>query len=193
VHIPTHTCTNKLPNNATLDSDHPCNALNGRIVCLTGVCDISGGVNGACGLPAQSPCTAPVAPATLPSIDTRCRSDTCSFNGLCLPTPSSCNVDLDCPVGDSCQLATHTCATIFCNTDLDCPSNQWCVFASHACVAQLPNNASLDANHICNPVNGARVCLSGVCDVIDNKCGYANGDGPCVTGKLGCFFSDDDG
>jgi hypothetical protein len=32
---------------------------------------------------------------------------------------------------------------------------------------------------------GTLVCVNGVCDTADNKCGYANGDGPCTMGNGG--------
>ena len=42
-----------------------------------------------------------------------------------------------------------------------------------------------DGQRHCTPAAGAVVCASGVCDTHDNKCGYANGDGPCTTGDAG--------
>jgi len=34
-------------------------------------------------------------------------------------------------------------------------------------------------------VLNALVCQSGVCDTKDDKCGYANGDGPCLSSNGG--------
>jgi uncharacterized repeat protein (TIGR01451 family) len=51
------------------------------------------------------------------------------------------------------------------------------------------NNSAADYDQI-TVANGVACvgnveCTSGVCDPTDNKCGYANGDGPCTTGNGG--------
>ena len=45
-----------------------------------------------------------------------------------------------------------------------------------------PAHTNPTLNGTCTATAGRRtlVCVSGVCDANDNKCGYANGDGPCT-------------
>jgi MYXO-CTERM domain-containing protein len=56
------------------------------------------------------------------------------------------------------------------------------------CVPKLDNGQSLPnapaSVTTCSATVGMRVCKSGVCDTADNKCGYANGDGPCTDGGV---------
>ena len=124
--------------------------------CVSGVCDP---VDNKCGYAnGDGPCTAGNGGAV-------CRSAACSVNGTCEPA-GGCNVDGDCAAG------------------------QWCEESMHACTPQLANGSAIptDAQHtspviagVCDAMVGALVCQSGVCDVKDNACGYANGDGPCTT------------
>src|SRR6185312_11801954 len=44
------------------------------------------------------------------------------------------------------------------------------------------HNPTLDGT--CTVSAGLLVCASGVCDTTDNDCGYADGDGPCVSGTV---------
>jgi MYXO-CTERM domain-containing protein len=77
-----------------------------------------------------------------------------------------------------------------CIVDADCAAGSWCNESMHQCLAQLPNGSSIptDAPHMnptldgsCTPAAGTLVCESGVCDGSDNRCGYANGNGPCTS------------
>jgi hypothetical protein len=77
-----------------------------------------------------------------------------------------------------CNLGTGTCNAT-CQKDSDCKSGNWCSEAggSSSCHATLPNGALLPER--CTPSVGSRGCASGACDVADNKCGLALGNGTC--------------
>ena len=159
-----HTCTPSLTNGTLLPTDPPhvnpvlngtCTALAGALVCTSSVCDTAddkcGYANG------DGPCTSGNGSVV-------CRSSVCSVGGTCQPA-GGCNVDADCLGGD------------------------WCNESAHLCTAQLPNGTAVpsDPPHVapaldgnCTVLAGALVCASGVCDVADDQCGYANGDGPCT-------------
>jgi hypothetical protein len=80
-----------------------------------------------------------------------------------------------------------------CAVDGDCATTQWCDTQLFACVNKLPNGDGMPtvSGHAppltgtCTAGAGSAVCQSGVCDTNDNKCGYANGDGPCTTTNAG--------
>ncbi|MBS2030050.1 MAG: hypothetical protein JST54_19265 [Deltaproteobacteria bacterium] len=77
-----------------------------------------------------------------------------------------------------------------CSVDSQCATSQFCNTATNACVTKLSNGTSVPtiSGHnpaltgTCTTAVGTAVCASGVCDTGDNKCGYANSDGPCTTG-----------
>jgi len=133
-----------------------CTVANQAMICRSAVCD----PDGACGYaPNHGPCTAGNA-ATV------CRSGLCSANLLCQP------------VGG-------------CNVDADCTGGQWCNATDQKCTPKLTNgsNIPIDVPHTnpilngnCSAAAGTLVCQSSVCDP-DNKCGYANGSGPCTAGN----------
>lgn len=175
-----HTCTAKLTNGTAMPSDPPhtsptldgnCNTSAGSLVCQSAVCD----KDNKCGYDVNGgPCSAANA-ATV------CRSGSCSANLLCRPL-AGCNVDADCAAG------------------------QWCNESSHSCTAKLANGTSIptDAPHTnptldgtCSVAAGSLVCLAGVCETNDNKCGKANGSGTCTVANqlLICRsgICDDDG
>jgi uncharacterized repeat protein (TIGR01451 family) len=77
-----------------------------------------------------------------------------------------------------------------CTLDSQCPTGDWCDESANTCTPKLTNGTPVptDTGHTnptlngtCTVAAGALVCASGVCDTKDNKCGYANGDGPCTT------------
>ncbi len=163
-----------------LNSDGPCTVANGGVVCRSGVCDPDlkcGYANG------DGPCTAGNGGVV-------CRSGTCSKNGLCEPAGG-------------------------CNVDADCTGGNWCLETTHVCTPKLPNGSGIptDGPHTSPTLNGtctaaaaALVCVSGVCDVKDNKCGFLNSDGPCTVANGGvvcrsgvcdpdlkCGYADGDG
>src|SRR6185312_9782289 len=101
-------------------------------------------------------------PCTQGNAGTVCRSGMCSTNGNCEPM-GGCNVDADCSAGN------------------------WCNETAHMCTPKLSNGTPVptDGPHTgptldgtCTPAAAMLVCASGVCDTTDNKCGYADGDGP---------------
>lgn len=159
-----HTCTPPLANGTPVPTDPThtgptlngtCTVAAGALVCASTVCDTN---DNECGYAnGDGPCTAADGP-----ID--CRSGACSTNLTCEPS-GGCNVDADCATG------------------------KWCNETMHQCVPQLANGTAVPTdtahtsptlNGTCTAAAGALVCVSGVCDVKDNKCGYANGDGPCT-------------
>ncbi len=164
-----HTCTAKLPNGTAVPSDpthvNPtldgaCTAAAGALVCVSGVCDTK---DNECGYAnGDGPCTAG-------NGATVCRSGTCSGSGVCEPAGG-------------------------CATDADCTGGNWCDETTGACTPKLANGTSIpvDMPHMnptldgeCVPDAAMLVCVSGVCDIKDNKCGYANGDGSCTAGNAG--------
>ena len=162
--ISTRSCKSKLANGTDLPSDAPhtspkldgkCTAAAATLVCQSAVCD-SG--DDQCGYAVGSgPCTA----ANGANV---CRSGECSSNGLCQPADG-------------------------CNVDADCGAGKWCNEGTNVCRLQLDNGTDIpvDGPHVnpeldgkCTEDAGALVCLSGVCDTKDDRCGLSNGVGPCT-------------
>jgi len=159
----TTTCTAQLLNGAPVPTDplHTSPTLNGTctvpvgmLVCASDVCDTK---DGDCGFAdGDGPCTTVNGP-------TVCRSGACSALGVCEAAGG-------------------------CVRDTDCTGGRWCDETAATCTAKLANGTTLpiDAPHAsptldgeCIPGAAALVCVSGVCDIKDNKCGYANEDGSC--------------
>jgi hypothetical protein len=157
------TCVPKLANGApvpTVTGHTPpltgaCTAAAGSAVCTAGVCDTS---DNDCGLGnGDGPCT----PANAGTV---CRSGACSVANTCEPA-GGCNVDADCTGGDWCDEATHVCTPKLANGS-PIPSD--------------PTHTAPTLTGVCTATAGKLVCASGVCDVADNLCGLADGDGPCT-------------
>jgi MYXO-CTERM domain-containing protein len=156
-------CTPTLANGTAIPTDLPhtnptlaglCTAAAGALVCTSAVCDTK---DSECGFAnGDGPCTAVDGPVV-------CRSTACSTNGTCEPA-GGCNVDADC-AGGWCAEATHTCMAKVAN-GLPIPND--------------PPHAVPTLDGTCTAPAGALVCMSAVCDLKDNDCGYANGDGPCT-------------
>jgi hypothetical protein len=80
---------------------------------------------------------------------------------------------------------------VLCGSDAQCNASSWCNLTGlSGCVPKLSNGTSLpkDAAHVtpvldghCSAGAGAAVCRSGVCDVADDRCGFAAGDGTCTS------------
>jgi hypothetical protein len=160
-----HTCTPTLgngqpiPNDGTHTDNGTCDVSSGAIVCTSGVCD----TDNACGYAnGDGPCAGTGTPAD-------CRSGTCSTSGTCEP-PGGCNVDADCTTGNWCNEAAHMCTPLLVN-GTPIPTD--------------PMNGT-HLNGMCTPASGLIVCLSGVCDPKDNKCGLADGDGSCTGNPGAC-------
>jgi hypothetical protein len=162
-----HACTPPLANGAPVPNDPPhkkpvldgdCSVAAGALTCESGVCDLN---DNECGYAnGDGPCTQNNGSLV-------CRSGACSANGTCEPAGG-------------------------CNVDADCMGGKWCDESLHSCAPQLANGQPVptDGPHMnptltgmCTAAAGALTCVSGVCDLNDNKCGYANGDGPCTTGN----------
>jgi hypothetical protein len=161
-------CAPKLPNGTALPTvaghtpalDGVCSTTEAPVVCQSAVCD-----------PADSKCGYQNGdgPCTVTDAGTVCRSSTCSPSaGVCVPSGG-------------------------CAVDADCASTQWCNTETFACAPKLANGVAVPtvAGHTpaltgtCTTGAGAAVCASGVCDTADDKCGYANGDGPCTNADAG--------
>jgi hypothetical protein len=184
----THMCSPKLPNGTAVPSDPPhmsptlngmCTTDAGALVCQSGVCDTS---DNECGFAnGDGPCTD--ANGT-----TVCRSTICATSGSNQGKCVQCLMDSQCAgPGAKCDTTTNTCV-VGCETDSDCPSGNWCNESQHTCSPKLPNGTAIptDSAHTmptldgtCTKQAGALVCQSGACDTKDNKCGVADGDGPC--------------
>src|SRR6202042_563590 len=76
-----------------------------------------------------------------------------------------------------------------CTADNQCGSTQFCNTQAASCLSKLPNGTLIPTlsghtpalNGMCaTAAVGAAVCSSAVCDMTDNECGYANGDGTCT-------------
>lgn len=158
----THVCTNKFANGAVMPSDAPhmnptlngmCTVAAALLVCQSGVCDVA---DNRCGYAdTDGPCTAANGP-------TVCRSGACSVDLTCV---TGCNVDGDCTNGDWCDESTHTCSP---------------KIANGGTIPNDPPHIGPVLNGMCSDPAATLVCLSGVCDTNDNRCGYAYGDGPCT-------------
>ena len=162
--VANHACAPKLPNGTAMPKDaaHASPTLNGKctqlaamLVCIAAVCDAA---DDKCGYANDD------GPCTQADAGTVCRSGACSVVGTCMPLGG-------------------------CNADADCSGGNWCNETVRVCVPKLANGAALPtdnahANPIlsgkCTQAAGALVCVSGICDAVDNKCGLAAGDGPCT-------------
>jgi MYXO-CTERM domain-containing protein len=196
-----HQCRARLSNGTAMpiDPPHTAPALNGictgtaaSLACVSGVCDVR---DNECGYAnGDGPCT----PGAAGNGGVVCRSGVCDVDGLCgyrnsdgPCTPASgpmvCRSGV-CSVSDVCEAAGS------CLVDGDCNASQWCNETTHVCTARLTNGIVLPndpphtspiLNGTCTSAAGAVVCASGVCDVTDNKCGYAINDGPCTAANGG--------
>ena len=108
----------------------------------------------------------------------------CGLSGGGAGRCGKCAINADCGAmhnGSICNPVTGACGAI-CLADSDCGLTQWC--SQGACAPKVANGQPLPAappiSGMCTMGNGARVCLSGVCDA-DNLCGYANGGGSCTS------------
>ncbi|MFO0676507.1 MAG: hypothetical protein U0169_08235 [Polyangiaceae bacterium] len=125
------------------------------VVCASLVCDVA---DDKCGYDVgHGPCTNATA-------STVCRSGACSTTLVCMPNAG-------------------------CLVDADCTTSQYCDTPTKACVAKVPNGGPVPtvAGHTpplagtCDAPAATASCASGVCDVADQKCGYADGHGTCTT------------
>ncbi|HEY3355698.1 MAG TPA: hypothetical protein VGQ83_20775, partial [Polyangia bacterium] len=161
-----HTCTPRLANAAPLPTDPghdpvldgACTPAAGAAVCQSAVCDAG---DSACGYAnGHGPCDQT-------SGGSVCRSGACSVSGTCEPA-GGCNVDGDCPAAKWCDETAHQCVPTVANGD-PLPTD--------------PAHTSPTLDGTCTAAAAALVCASGAC-AADNRCGYANGDGPCTDGGV---------
>ncbi len=74
-----------------------------------------------------------------------------------------------------------------CTADAQCPTGEWCEESMSSCVVKLPNGTLIpsDPGHnptlgACSVAAGTAVCVSGVCSMANNECGYSTGEGSCT-------------
>ena len=187
-----HLCAAKLPNGspvvsvvghtpALLVADCTANAAIGPIECATAVCDadsLCGLKNGTAGCSSGD--------------DVRCRSGVCDTDAAC----GWANGTIGCePSKSDARCRSGVCggdarcmASGGCNIDSDCASGTWCNESVHTCTGKIANGGAMptDAPHAsptldgkCSVAASALVCASGTCDLLDDKCGIALGDGTC--------------
>jgi hypothetical protein len=105
----------------------------------------------------------------------------CTLAGGSAGTCGKCTTNTDCGVGHAgpfCNTASGACGAS-CNDDGDCQPTEWC--SSGVCTPKAPNGAIVPGG-TCIPALAQRACVSGVCDVADNRCGFGIGAGPCTAG-----------
>jgi hypothetical protein len=109
----------------------------------------------------------------------------CHLGGAEQGACGRCAADADCaghPAGPICDLARGACGTA-CSADADCAAGSFCdapAFEAGTCAPRLSNGVALPAwAGACSAAIAARVCASAACDPADDRCGYANADGPC--------------
>ena len=162
-----HSCAAKLGNGTAIPSiaghspalDGTCSGPVAQAVCTAGVCDVA---DSKCGYADfDGTCTALNANVV-------CRSQNCSISGVCAPSGG-------------------------CIVDGDCAANQFCDTGVYTCAAKLGNGTAIPtiAGHspvldgTCSGPAAQAVCTAGVCDAIDDQCGYADGDGSCDAQSAG--------
>jgi len=97
----------------------------------------------------------------------------------------ACTANSQCR-SNECDPTTNLCVP-GCTVDSDCEAGNFCNNASHICIPKLADGEAIPSiiGHIppldgtCTPEVGAVVCMSGVCDIGDNLCGYELGH-PCT-------------
>jgi hypothetical protein len=75
-----------------------------------------------------------------------------------------------------------------CSADNQCSSAQFCNTQTGTCEGALPSGTPIPTipghapplDGLCTVAVGKAVCDAGVCDMMNNECGLANGDGPCT-------------
>ncbi len=97
------------------------------------------------------------------------------------PGPSHATATATATIGGT--VTASDAVDVLCTTDTQCGTG-WCT-AAGSCDAKaangLPVPTPATVNGVCTAQNGARACLSGVCDPNGNICGIAVGDGPCAS------------
>lgn len=142
------------PDHADPTLDGTCSEAAADLTCASGVCDSDDRCGYADG---TGPCTSADGGLI-------CRSGSCSATGVCKAEGA-------------------------CIVDADCASSEYCDTGAAECRAKLPNGSPLPKvegrtdptiDGKCSAEAAAVVCLSGVCDASDDKCGYPNGAGSCT-------------
>jgi MYXO-CTERM domain-containing protein len=155
-----HACTPKLDNGTpvpTIAGHTPaltgdCSAAVGTAVCKSGVCDTT---DDDCGYPNGHVCIG----------SSECRSASCSsITKVCVPA-GGCAADADCAAGKFCDTGASLCKD---------------KLANGTPIPTITGHTPAVSGN-CTPAAATVVCVSGVCDNADDKCGYPDGH-PCVSG-----------
>jgi MYXO-CTERM domain-containing protein len=206
----TMTCTPKLPDGTpvpTIPGHTPpltgtCATDVGTAVCVSGTCNTT---TNDCG-PAVTPppaCTMDSQCASTQFCDTQTMTCTSKLpDGAPVPTVPGHTPPLTgtCATGvgavvcisGACDATSNLCGS-GCTKDSDCASTQFCDTQTMACTPKLPNGDMIptltghtpDLTGMCTTPVGAAVCASAVCDMTNDECGFANGDGPCTAANGG--------
>ena|GEM_PF-3564060 len=114
-----------------------------------------------------------------------CQSDTCSIStGVCIPAGlGRCWVDGDCSGSEYCHRTSFLCMRrLPAGSELPgdnlhnaCPLSELNGACASGACNRVTSTCALDFLSACE---GPSECVSNVCDE-DDKCGYANGNGPC--------------
>jgi hypothetical protein len=86
------------------------------------------------------------------------------------------------------QVVSISGTSLGCTADNQCSTAQFCNTQTATCTGTLPSGTLIPTISGHNPVLdgvcasgvGAAVCDAGVCDMSNNECGLANGNGPCT-------------
>ncbi len=116
-----------------------------------------------------------------------------------------CTTNADCTgpghSGPICNVLAGVCGT-GCTTDADCKPTEWCAAqdasGGKVCIPKTPNKEPVTSippfSGDCTIAAGQRTCLSGVCEEIDDRCGFKNST-PCTASTQCrssiCFDKDD--
>ena len=188
----TSKCSAKLPNGTALPeiAGHQpeltgrCNDVAAASVCLSAVCDTA---DQACGhRNGQGPCTTSNASSVCRSGICDATDERCGYadgNGPC----SEANAPLNCR-SQVCSSTAMRCRTeTGCVVDADCSKSEFCNTERSTCTPKLDNGKPVPkfGGHSpaltgrCSEAVATVVCNSSVCDVTDDRCGLADGAGPC--------------
>ncbi|HTB74210.1 MAG TPA: hypothetical protein VK762_13250 [Polyangiaceae bacterium] len=86
------------------------------------------------------------------------------------------------------QVVTISGSSLGCTADDQCSSAQFCNTQTATCVGTLPSGTPIPTisghtpvlDGVCASGVGEAVCDAGACDMSNNECGLANGNGPCT-------------
>jgi hypothetical protein len=86
------------------------------------------------------------------------------------------------------QIVSISGTSLGCTADNQCTTAQFCNTQTGTCTGTLPSGTPIPTitghtpvlDGVCTSGVGAAVCDAGVCDMTNDECGLANGNGPCT-------------